>query len=102
MNNQIEYEKHTVEKMVSLYCRRSEGNKELCSTCKDLLDYAYNRLDDCIYGNSKPPCNRCSTYCYKPAMRDRIKQVMRFSGPRLMLYAPVATLKHMLQRIQGA
>jgi hypothetical protein len=92
--SKIEREKRTVELMIRIYCRRKEGNRELCADCAELLRYAHARLDGCRYGERKPACNHCTTHCYKPAMRERIRTVMRFSGPRMLLYAPAAALRH--------
>ncbi len=85
-------EKRTVERMIRLYCRRAEGNKELCPACRELLDYALLRLDCCHYGNGKPACKKCVTHCYKPDMREHIRKVMRYSGPRLLFYDPIAAI----------
>ena len=32
----------------------------------------------------------------KPVMRERMRQVMRFSGPRMLLYAPWQAIRHLL------
>ncbi len=44
MPSRIEQEKQTVERMVRLYCRKKEGNKQLCPQCEELLGYARTRL----------------------------------------------------------
>lgn len=41
--NRIEREKHTVSLMIRLYCRKKEGNKNLCSECRKLEEYAHKR-----------------------------------------------------------
>ncbi len=92
----IDREKRIVETMVRIYCRRKEGNAELCSECAALLDYALARLERCRFGEGKGSCRRCSVHCYRPDMRARIRMVMRFSGPRMLLYAPLEALRHML------
>lgn len=94
----IEKEKKIVELMIKLYCHKKENNKELCRDCRALLDYARHRLEHCRYGNNKTSCKRCPTHCYKPEMRARIREVMRFSGPRMLLYAPVTAIKHLLSK----
>ncbi len=93
----IEREKHTVELMIRLYCRKAEGNRELCEDCRELLTYACKRLDSCKFGNGKPSCKKCTVHCYKPEMRERIRRVMRYAGPRMMLYHPVAAIRHLLE-----
>ena len=37
-------------------------------------------------------------HCYKPEMRERIRQVMRYSGPRMITKHPVAAIRHLLGR----
>ena len=96
--SRIEKEKLVVKEMIELYCKKKEKNKELCEECKSLLDYAYKRLDHCKFGEYKSSCQKCPIHCYKKDMRERMRQVMRFSGPRMLFYHPVAALKHLLQK----
>ena len=95
----IEEEKRTVEKMIRLYCRKREGNKELCTSCMQLLEYAHARLSRCQFGNGKSTCQKCPVHCYKPQMREKMKEVMRWSGPRMILYHPVDAAKHIIRNI---
>ena len=95
--NRIESEKKTVGMMIRLYCRRYEGNKELCQDCSGLLSYAKTRLDRCKFGNEKPTCKKCPIHCYKPDMREKMRAVMRWAGPRMILYHPIEAIKHLLR-----
>ena len=97
--NRIESEKKTVGMMVRLYCRRYEGNKELCQDCSQLLSYAGARLDRCKFGNEKPTCKKCPIHCYKPDMREKMRAVMRWAGPRMMLYHPIEAIKHLIREM---
>lgn len=92
----ITHEKRTVELMIRLYCRKKEKNTTLCPDCEELLRYAHARLDHCPFGEKKSSCKKCTVHCYKPAMRERMQQVMRFSGPRMLLYAPWEAIRHLL------
>ena len=38
---------------------------------------------------SKTFCSNCRVHCYCPDMREKIRMVMRFSGPRMLFYHPV-------------
>ena len=67
----------------------------LCPSCQSLLAYAHARLERCKFGNAKPSCTRCPVHCYKPAMRQQIRQVMRYSGPRMLLHYPVLAIRHL-------
>lgn len=93
----IESEKKTVGMMVRLYCKRFEGNRYLCQECTELLSYAEERLDRCMFGNEKPTCKKCPVHCYKPEMRERVRKVMRWAGPRMMLYHPLKAIKHLIR-----
>ena len=94
--NRIEREKQTVSLMIRLYCRLKENNQQLCSSCAELEMYAHKRLSLCKYGNKKTACKKCPTHCYKKDMREKIREVMKFAGPRMIYHAPIAALRHLL------
>lgn len=96
--SRIGREKKTVESMIRLYCRRKEKNKSLCPACAGLLQYACNRLDHCPWGKRKPTCKHCVIHCYAPEMRERMREVMRFAGPRMLFYHPFAALRHLFSK----
>lgn len=96
--SRIEREKKTVESMIRLYCRRKEKNKSLCPACAGLLRYACNRLDHCPWGERKTTCKHCVIHCYAPEMRERMREVMRFAGPRMLFYSPFAALRHLFSK----
>jgi hypothetical protein len=87
----------TIQAMVRVYCRaHHDGQGFLCVECQTLYDYALGRLDRCPFGAGKPTCARCPIRCYKPAMKARIKAVMRYAGRRMLLRHPVLALLHLL------
>ena len=65
-----------------------------------LTDYACRRLDNCRFGEKKTACKDCSVHCYAPKERQAIREVMRWTGPRMMWYAPKATFIHMCQSVK--
>ena len=95
--SRIEKEKRVVGVMVRLYCRKKEGNSELCDSCRQLLAYAESRLEHCPFGERKTSCRRCTVHCYKPSMRQQMREVMRFSGPRMIFYEPLETIRHIFK-----
>jgi hypothetical protein len=91
-------EKKTLEAMIKIYCRhKHEAADELCSECEELLKYAKLRLDKCRYQEDKTTCAKCQTHCYKTQMRESIRTVMRYSGPRMLLRHPVLTVHHAIK-----
>ncbi len=96
MANYMEEEKKVVGQMIHLYCRRKECNTTLCPDCRELLEYAILRLDNCRYGNNKPTCKKCPVHCYCQDMRNKIKTIMRWSGPIMIFFHPVVAVRHIL------
>jgi hypothetical protein len=94
----IQKEKEMVTKMIDLYCRKKHHRNELCEQCQDLKSYAYKRLSLCRFGEEKTACSNCTVHCYKPDYRQRMKAVMRFSGPWMLLYHPIYSVKHLLNK----
>lgn len=92
----IERERQTVENMIRIYCRRKEGNQELCPDCTALLEYARMRLANCPFQEKKSSCRKCTVHCYRRDMKERIKAVMRYSGPRMIIYHPLAAIRHII------
>lgn len=97
-NSAIDREKDTIKKMITLYCKSKHGLRGgLCDDCRDLLEYARMRLDRCRFGNKKPTCGQCPVHCYKPGMRERVKTVMRYAGPRMIFVHPVDGILHLIK-----
>lgn len=93
----IEREQHTIRLMVAIYCRHHHhSGQSLCDSCAALADYACKRLSRCPHGNAKSSCQRCAVHCYAPAYRAQVRAVMRYVGPRMIFYHPVAALRHLL------
>lgn len=93
----IQRERTTIEAMIRIYCHDKHSKKDvLCSECKELLDYAMLRLDKCPFEEKKPTCANCRVHCYQPGMRERIKTVMRYSGPRMTYKHPLLAMYHLI------
>jgi len=82
--------------MIALYCLKHHSFKGMCPGCKELLDYALMCLDKCPFQEGKTTCAKCPVHCYKPDMREGIRAVMRYSGPRMMYRHPVLTILHLI------
>ncbi|MFC1970860.1 nitrous oxide-stimulated promoter family protein [Chloroflexota bacterium] len=96
MHPRIERESKTVKKMIELYCRKHHSVRDLCPECVDLVEYAQERLAKCPFQENKTTCAKCPVHCYNPLMRDRIRAIMRYSGPRMLYYHPIAAIQHLL------
>jgi len=90
-------ELRTIDAMIGIYCHRQHGTKkDLCLECQELLDYAKVRLEKCPFQEEKPTCANCPVHCYRPEMQERIREVMRFSGPHMSYRHPILSFMHLV------
>jgi hypothetical protein len=54
------------------------------------------RLEGCPFQEDKTTCAKCPVPCYKPTMRLRIRQVMRYAGPRMLVKHPALAAWHLI------
>ncbi|MGB5732985.1 MAG: nitrous oxide-stimulated promoter family protein [Thiohalocapsa sp.] len=101
----IRREKRTIDAMLDVYCHDHHGDlhgtAELCDECARLRRYARQRLDNCVFGEAKMPCNCCAVHCYSAKMRGLIVDVMRYSGPRMMFRYPVLSFLHLFDKMRA-
>ena len=84
--------------MIEIYCRKKMGLETPSAEYQELMAYCDTRLERCKFGTQKPACKRCSIHCYKPTMREKIRDVMRWVGPRMLLYDPIEAIRHLMGR----
>lgn len=93
-----EREKRTVSLMIRIYCKKKHGTKKgLCPECEALDAYARMRSDKCPFMETKTFCSNCKVHCYKADMREKIRAVMRFSGPRMIFSHPIMAIRHVIE-----
>ena len=93
-----EREKEVVSLMIKIYCSKKHHTRgPLCDDCKQLDEYARFRSDKCPFMETKTFCSNCKVHCYNPQMREKIREVMGFSGPRMILYHPFMAIRHVLE-----
>jgi len=91
-------ERKTINAMIGIFCREQHAIAGgLCPECAALSAYAEQRLDNCPFGDDKPTCAKCPIHCYKPALREQIRTVMRYAGPRMLFRRPVLAIFHLLE-----
>ncbi len=90
-------ERKTIEMMIKIYCSDKHNTTQgLCKDCNNLLIYANQKLDKCPYGETKTTCAKCPIHCYKNDMRQRVRDVMGYSGPKMAYKHPILAFRHIL------
>ncbi|RME40697.1 MAG: nitrous oxide-stimulated promoter family protein [Planctomycetota bacterium] len=112
---ELDHDLRTVAEFVELYCHRKHrgavrerfdtkvvdvdavlGRRPvLCGECTRLLLHAVVKRLHCPMV-PKPACKHCPRHCYHPRYRQRMREVMRFSGTRLLLSGRLRYLTHLL------
>ena len=70
---------------------------QLCTQCAELTEYARQGSEKCPFMENKTFCSNCRVHCYKPDMREKIRAVMRFSGPRMIFSHPITAVSHVIE-----
>lgn len=109
-NREIE----TLALMVAVYCKGNHKGKEkcaavlkdknghsilkhkLCADCKELVQYAHKRVENCRVEDAEAFCSECAVHCYNAEKREKIRTVMRYSGPRMIFHNPKMAIRHLL------
>lgn len=116
-------EAQMVSQMIALWCRRHHGGGRagvqaasgdaparvklgfrtiaLCPECAELREYAVARIERCPHMGTKTFCSACPSHCYRPAMREKIREIMRWSGPRMIFYRPITAVRHAMVTVQA-
>ena len=98
-------------RFIALFCRKKhDGEKEpfaieaallkdvvrpveLCPDCAKLLKYGLSMRLRCPHV-PKPQCKKCNAPCYREEYREKIREVMRFSGMLLIKRGRLDLLYH--------
>lgn len=65
----------------------------LCADCREFLAYALERRLRCPL-DPKPSCKHCHLHCYRPGHREKVREIMRFSGRNLIRRGRLDLLWH--------
>jgi hypothetical protein len=91
-------ELETIEAMTRIYCADHHGAATPCEDCQALMTYAAKRLAVCTFGEEKPVCAKCQVHCYGKVMREKVRDVMRYAGPRMIWRHPWLALMHVVDK----
>lgn len=115
MDRKLRRDLKTLSRFISVYCgaKHDSADKaamslkgddveavagcplELCESCRRLLTHALVKRTHCPL-EPKPACKHCPDHCYHPAYRAAIREVMRYSGRKLVLSGRLDYLFHLL------
>lgn len=111
-DSDIKRDIETVSNFIQIYCEEKHRDREknqynapdkiikylnvtalrLCDECTTLLGYSASKRIVCPY-DPKPSCKNCETHCYRNGFRERIKEIMRFSGMHMIKRGRIGLIK---------
>jgi len=100
MEARIDREKRIVTNMISLYCKDHHNSMGLCETCNALQEYTFKRLISCPFEKDKPACSKCTNHCYNKMEKEKIKKVMKYAGPKMLLKYPKDTILYYFDKLR--
>lgn len=86
----------TLQKMIALYQRAFPAPPDSPDYYSDLEQYATKRLEKCRFGEDKPACRQCPIHCYQPVKKEQVKAIMRWAGPKMLIYHPILAVQHLI------
>jgi hypothetical protein len=88
--------KHEAEARVDVGLKEISGRETLlCRECAEVLEHALEKRRICPL-KPKPSCRNCHIHCYGKDYRARIREIMAFSGRRMILRGRLDYLRHYL------
>jgi YbgA-like uncharacterized protein len=100
MGTRIDREKRIITNMLLLYCKDHHNSLELCESCNDLKEYTFKRLISCPFEKNKPTCSKCTNHCYNKIEKKKIKEVMKYAGPKMLRKFPKDTILYYYYKIK--
>ena len=85
--------------MLRMYCRTHHNLKDTLRSASNVPSFA--RLCAPALGalrvrRGQPTCAKCTVHCYKASMRERVRVVMRWAGPRMLWHHPLLAIRRMI------
>jgi uncharacterized paraquat-inducible protein A len=61
-----------------------DSAKTICLECAELLEHGMKKRAACPL-DPKPTCKSCHIHCYTPEQRQKVREIMAYSGRRMIL-----------------
>ena len=102
MKNRVEKDRKTLEAIGRIYCNaHHDGDKDaagLCATCRETVDATLARTEACPFGHTGN-CQDCKVHCQRGETQARIREMMRYSAPRMALRHPLMTAEYLRKKL---
>ncbi len=96
-------EKRLISEMIAYYCQKKHGSAagRPWEGCLKTEGYAHPRLGPRPVTGDKNLFSPCAGHRYAPRRGGRIREVMRYSGPHMLIRHPLLVVRHALTGMQN-
>ena len=103
-NARIDKDRRTLEAMARIYCRAHHDGEQdaagLCPTCRETVDATLARTVACPFGHELN-CQDCEIHCQHGDAQARIKEIMAYAAPRMLLRHPLMTAEYLRKKLNS-
>lgn len=93
----------TLEAIGRIYCSaHHDGEKDaagLCPSCREAVDATIARVEACPFGH-EGNCQDCTVHCQRGEAQQRIREIMAYSAPRMLLRHPAMTARYLAKKLK--
>ena len=100
-DNRTARDRKVLEAMGRIFCKaHHSGEKDpcaLCSLCHEIVEVTLVRTASCPYGH-EGNCQDCAIHCQRGEAQERIREIMRYAAPRMVLRHPLMTMEYLRRK----
>ncbi len=99
-----EKDRQTLEAIGFIYCRahhldEPKDAQGLCPSCREAIEGTLLKTLQCPY-NHAGNCQDCTIHCQRGESQARIKTIMAYAAPRMLLRHPVMTARYLGKKLR--
>lgn len=92
----------TLEAIGRIFCNAHHPDADrdeagLCPACRNTIDATFARTATCP-NHQRSNCEDCAVKCQRGDAQARIKEIMRYSAPRMLFRHPLMTLEYLRKK----
>ena len=103
-NTRQERDLKTLEAMGRIFCAAHHGGGKdasgLCPSCRMTVDATFQRAALCPNGH-EGNCQDCLVHCQRGEAQARIREIMRYSAPRMAFCHPLMTADYLRKKLRS-
>lgn len=98
----VQRDLRTLQAIGSIYCAAHHAgalkdDAGMCEECAAVIKYTHERASACPY-NHEGNCQDCKLKCNRGEQQQRIKAIMKYAAPRMLVKHPIMTMEYLAKK----